>query len=88
MIGSDAACQLATSYEAAILSICQGETCRLPDLPTRLAMVEAMLDEGRQHGFSALALGRAAIAAGRSISEDGPPRTPSLVFLHERAIIR
>lgn len=49
--GRRAAAALATAYEAAILSISLGHWGSIPDRSVRLAIVEAMIVEGRLNGF-------------------------------------
>jgi hypothetical protein len=61
--GPEAALNLATAYEAVILASSGGHLDQMPDRRTRLLFVEAMLHEGRHHGFETTRLASAALAA-------------------------
>lgn len=63
--GQESARNLTSAYQSALLVLSVGRVDRMPDRVTRLAVVEAMIGEGRRNGFDVAAMARAGVAAGR-----------------------
>ena len=63
IFGQPAAAALATAYEATLRTLTRGRWDEIPNTSTRLAIVDAMLVEGRVNGFVSQRLATAGLAA-------------------------